>query len=332
MGPLVYRNRGTSLVSPAEHRASLFLGALLLMVVCGLSLASARMLGVPAGYAHLAVLATVFGSGLFHYATFDSGLTHIYSATGFALLIWLGLRHRLRQAPWPWAAIAIISFFLALIRPTNLLALALLSLGHGWLELREAKPRRLRTALHDVSSVVAGALCGWGLEIAYISYVTRTLMFSSYGNEHFRFDRPMLLSVLTSYERGLFTYYPVLAVGFTTGMLVKRTRAATLWCALIFVGYAALYGFWDSWQLGLGFGHRGFVEFTPFIIVVLASASSELPRWRNEILVATVVCTFATLELMRGYWFYTLGFGGVTARLYWWNLLGTYSLFSWLYR
>jgi hypothetical protein len=332
MGPLVHRDVSEPLVSRGEHRASLFLGALLLIVVCALSLASTRMLGVSAWHAHLAVLTVVFGSGLFHYATYDGSFTHIYSASLFALLIWLWLRHRLRQVPLPWTALAIVAFFLVLIRPTNLLALALLCAGHGCVKLREAQTRWLRTAIYDVSSVAVGAVLAWGLDVAYMSYVTRALTFSSYGNEHFHFDRPMQLSVLASYERGLFTFYPVLAVGFLAGMMVKRTRAATLWISLIFAAYVALYGYWESWMLGLGFGHRGFVEFTPFIIVVLASASSELPRWRNEIMVATTVCAFATLELMRGYWFGTLPLGGVTARLYWWNLLGKYSLFSWLYR
>jgi hypothetical protein len=115
-------------------------------------------------------------------------------------------------------------------------------------------------------------------------------------------------------------------------MLARRTRAAMVWVALVFAGYVALYGYWGSWPLGLGFGHRGFVEFTPFNIVLLAVASAELPRWRHEIIVATTVCAFATVELMRGYWLGTLPFGGTTARLYWWNLLGQYSIFSSLYR
>jgi hypothetical protein len=153
MGPLVNRNKNGPLVSEAEHRASLLLGAAMLVVVCALTLTCTRMLAVPAWCAHLSVLTIIFGSGLFHYATYDGGFTHIYSAALFTLLMWLWLRHRLRDAPLPWTALVLIAFFLVLIRPTNLLALAILCAGHAWQKWREARAESLRDITRDISFI-----------------------------------------------------------------------------------------------------------------------------------------------------------------------------------
>ena len=112
MAPLVDLRPGAPLISPAEHLASQILGAVALVLVCWSVMASSYLLGVPIWAANVAVLAFTFGTGLFHYGTCDSCFTHIYSALGLSLLVWLWLRSRTKQQPAPWWAFGLICFFL----------------------------------------------------------------------------------------------------------------------------------------------------------------------------------------------------------------------------
>ena len=151
------------------------------------------------------------------------------------------------------------------------------------------------------------ALAGVGLavaiQVAYNYYATHELTFSTYGQWTVQFDRPMQLLVLASYERGLFTYYPVLAVGLAAGLWTRRTRMATYWLSGLLAAFVTLYGFWFKWFLGGGMGHRGFVELMPFAAVIFASALPELKsRYRVAAIVLGTVFAFVTLEIMCGYW------------------------------
>lgn len=100
MAPLVDARPGAPFVSEAEHTASLYLSALALLVTCILAGATCRLLGIPPGSTHAALLAFVFGTGLFHYGTYDGSFTHVYSALGIAVMVWIGVRAARYGAGW----------------------------------------------------------------------------------------------------------------------------------------------------------------------------------------------------------------------------------------
>ena len=139
----------------------------------------------------------------------------------------------------------------------------------------------------------------------------------------------MQLAVLLSYERGLFTYYPVVAVLLVSTLAVQKTRRVALWFISLIIVYAGVYGSWHMWMLGGGFGHRGFVEVMPFGIVLFAVALSEMQRYLRIIVVAlAMISVFITIELMVGYWKGTLPFIGTTQQIYWSHVWGLHSLLS----
>ena len=302
MAPLVDRRPGAPLISPAEHTASLILGAVALALACWLMLASCYRLGAPAWAANVAVPALIFGTGLFHYGTYDSSFTHVYSALGFSLLVWLWLR---RGPPW---AFALACFFLAALRSTNLVAM---------LFLLPLCRKRWRVGLAGS----LGAALAVALQMAYNDYATHQLTFSTY-QESFQLARPMQWSVLFSYERGLFTYYPVLAVALAAGFWARRTRPSAAWLAGLLAAYVTLYGFWAQWYLGGGMGHRGFVELMPFAALLFAAALAELPlKPRAALLALAALAVFVTVEVMRGYWAGSFPFEGATGPVYWRHVL-----------
>src|SRR5262245_48785699 len=77
--------------STGEHWMCLVASALALLGVAGLSLHVCERLGVSPPVRHVAVLLVTFGSGLFHYGTYDAAFSHIYSALGAAVLLWIAV-------------------------------------------------------------------------------------------------------------------------------------------------------------------------------------------------------------------------------------------------
>src|SRR5262249_26801235 len=158
---------------------------------------------------HAAVLLLTFGTGLFHYATYDACFSHIYSALGVTVLLWLSV-HALccrdgRLAILPTLVTAAI---LVLLRNTNgifLLIWGVVFFGWAW---RSGRPS-WRLSLRNAACVGAGLWLGAHVQLAINVYANGRFVLSSYGAERFLWKRPMLLSVLCSYERGVFTYYPI---------------------------------------------------------------------------------------------------------------------------
>ncbi len=305
------------LITAWEHRMSLALGSLALFLTALFSFWTLRRLDVSPGWAQCAVFFALFGTGLFHYGTYDSSFSHVYSALLLAILLWVVLGrpdHNLGRGVG--TSVALLALLLVLVRNTNVLLVALAAVtawGAG------ARPCLLPLAI--------GTAGGATVQIAYNVLATGTMTLSSYGTERFIWSRPMWAAVLLSYERGVFTYYPVLAVALVAGLIVRRTRRASLLMCGLFLLVAGIYGFWASWYLGGGFGHRGFVEFTPAVALLLGVALQGMrPRARTAITAACLMATCMTTHLMWGYWQRTLPFEHADGRLYWAHLWGEFGL------
>lgn len=320
MAPLVDRSPDAPLISPAEHRANDLLAAGALVGVAVLLAGAGRRLGLRPVATHVAVLAVVFGTGLFHYGTYDASFTHVWSALGFAVLLNAWSRASAGAPGGGLLAVyAVTAFFLVLIRQTNLLVLVVLSIA----VLIGARARRIPTS---VLAAAAGAVLALGVQLAYNRYATGEWRLSSYGNEPFLLDRPMQRSVLLSYERGLLTWYPVVGVALVAGLAVRRARPWALTVLACVLVLTTLYGFWFSWMLGGGFGHRGFVELAPLVFLPLAGAlDAASGRARRVVLAATVACVAATASLMLGYWSGAIFFAGTSPQTYWAHVVGEQS-------
>jgi hypothetical protein len=137
----------------------------------------------------------------------------------------------------------------------------------------------------------------------------------------------MQWAVLVSYERGLFTYYPTVAVALALGLIIRKSRASAIWFAAILAWFTLMYGFWHSWALGGGFGHRGFVELMPMGVPIFGVSLSELRKPYKPVAIAfSLVAVFVTIELMLGYWSWTLPIAGTTRLVYWSHVIGKHSL------
>jgi hypothetical protein len=318
MAFLVDTRPGVSTISHAEHAANVVFSALALIVVCYLLLRTCQLLGLADSTSHTAVLAGVFGTGLFHYATYDSCFSHIYSTLAVAFLLWLGVRTIVRQDEHlPPLLTALTCFLLILFRNTNVLVLAMMVLAYGFAR-RQQRLLSFKTGLVDLGILGLGTGSAALLQLLYNYYTCGRLSLSSYGEEAFLWTQPHLLSVVLSYDRGLFSYYPVVGLILLCSWAVGRLRLAAAWFTLLLLTYIILYGYWWSWELGCGFGHRGFVELTPLGIVLFAAAIGEFTiRQRHWAGILVMLCMAFTMTFMVRYWRGTLPMTGTTEAVYW---------------
>jgi hypothetical protein len=286
----------------AEHWACLILGAAALIATAALGLDSCYRLGVNPVWANAAVLLLTFGTGLFHYGTYDACYSHINSALLVAALVWLAVRAADGARPLPIIPVVMLTAALFLVRTTNILLIGFWMLGCiGSPVARSARPPGFRS--RAISAAAFGLMLGLGVTLAVNYEMFGRLTLHTYPGEGFVWDDPHLLQVLTGERYGLLRLYPILGATVLAGLIAPRSRGWAIGLVLVLAAYTALYGYWWTWHLASGFGHRGFVEVVPLAIPVLALALSSLPRpaaW-GAILLGGAATAYSLIQMWE-YW------------------------------
>ena len=202
-----------------------------------------------------------------------------------------------RQKASVGALLLVVGVMMVLTRNTNLFLIA----GSGLVgTLWAYGAGRIRDLIGPLLCLGLGAVLGEGIQIAYNFYATGTLVLSSYVDEGFFWDQPQQWSVLFSYKKGLFTYYPALLVVILNAAFVKAARASLMPTLLVVVALTTIYGFWHTWWLGGSFGHRGFVEVAPlfYIPTVVGLVGLRGAFWQRFIPALYVGLLFISLRLI----------------------------------
>jgi hypothetical protein len=320
-------------VSPAEERANQILSVLALLVTLACIHLTLTRLAVGACIADLAVLATCWGTGLFHYATYDSSFTHIDSAALFAGLLLLGVSCAQRgRAPHPAPLFGLI-FFIALIRSPDIPVLLVLLCAWLIWRVRGSGVAPWRSLRSVPVTTVAAIATAEAIQLIYTHWSSGRWTLSSYGPEPFSLSQGKELEVLTSYDHGLLIWYPVVGVMLILALWRRQARGWGLVALVSVAVLTVIYGSWNPWYLGGAFGMRGFVDIVPVISVAGALGAASLsPRGRGVALLATTLCVLLTVELLAGYWGGTLPDGAArnrdSARVFWQQVVGDHSFFS----
>jgi hypothetical protein len=317
MAPLALANDRSFDPSQLENTASKWLGVAALVAMSVLLVATCRRLRVADWATHVSVLALVFGTGLFHYATFDSSFSHIYVALLFAALAYVGVRAAAASTTPPRSLVVLLSFLIVETREVSVIGVV--CLGALWVAVaRSRDPDHVWFRDSTMWSGVIGVTLAVLVEAAYATYAQGTLSLAAYGTEDLKLGRLNELHVLAGYDHGVFTWYPIIAVVLVAALAGVITRAAGLALLAGVVGSTVLYGSWHDWRLGGGFGHRGFLDLAPGAAVILAVALDRAsPARRRHVLLAVPAAATVTLELMAGYWRHTIPFAYTTSSQYW---------------
>lgn len=262
------------------------------------------------GVTAITLLTLLFGTNLYHYATFDSSYSHAYSFFLFAAFLDVTERWYARPDTRLSLALGLVAGLIVLVRHTNGLVLLVFPLYGvtGWRSpgarlsmLRAHLPRLAMTAL-VFAAVVAP-------QLAIYHAATGHWLVSAYGDLGFNWRAPRIVSVLFGVQKGLFFWSPLLLAAVAGLVLLGKSQNAARAFVLPGVIFLALDTYviasWWDWQFGGSFGHRGFVDALPIFALGLAAFYSwaSLRPFRRAATAVVVACVVGlSVFQMLQYW------------------------------
>jgi hypothetical protein len=241
------------------------------------------------GVVAMTLLTVFLGTNLFHYATREPGMSHVYSFFLFAFLLWHTPRFW-ENLSWKNALLMGGAMgWIVLIRPTNILAVLFVGL-YGVYGMEDVK-RRLSLLGKNLPKLAGAAFTAFLFFIPQLWYwheMTGHWFRYSYTEEGFIYWKsPKILDVLFDSQNGWFVYSPLallIPVGLVWGRRDHRIQAPVL--AAVFTIATYLFASWWAWWFGGAFGHRSYVELyalgalpMAFVLEKLLQTPSKWLRW-----------------------------------------------------
>jgi hypothetical protein len=273
------------------------------------------------GVTALTLFALLFGTNLYHYATFDSSYSHGYSF--FLVSAFLTLTDLWHHSPTRRRAalIGVVSGLIVLTRHTNALVLLLFPL-YGVRDRASgvSAVQRLHARWRDVAVIVITGLVVIAPQLALYYQATGRMLVSSYGDLGFNWGTPRLFGVLFSVQKGLFFWSPLLLLA-TAGLFLVRNRLREFLPAAVLVLAANTYviASWWDWQFGGSYGHRGFVDMLPIFALGLAAlfeSTARRPVLRGAVAALVMLLSALSVVQMLQYWAGVLPFSDTTWEQY----------------
>lgn len=227
-----------------------------------------RLFGRSDFFSIAVVLCLLFGTNVFHYATFDAGMSHAFTFGWlcFALLLVARTRQK-KESKKHWLLLGFAAAMLVLIRPFNAVMLPVLFFT------MPLKRLQANAALRK-SFVLAGLMFVLVILIWPISnyWQTGSFVVYGYGDEQFNFSKSHFQQFFVGFEIGAFIYSPmVLLMMIVAGLAAYKL--ARLKSYLLFLGWfltiAWVLSCWESWQYGCTLGNRPLSDWYVFFAAII---------------------------------------------------------------
>lgn len=268
-------------------------------------------------------------TNLFFYAVIEPPMSHAYSFSLVALLIWLVIRWY-ATGSWRHAIlIGMVAGVILLVRPFNLLLLLLVFLwGIGtWDDLRN----RLRFFLNRWPKLLVMALFALLVlspQFIYWEITTGQFLFYSYDQERFFFDQPHIIKGMFGYRNGWLVYTPVMVFSLA-GMILafRKHRQLILPVAPVWLINVYLIFSWWCWWYASAFGLRAMIDSYALLAFPLTAFTAWI--FRKHILIRTIYLTliafFIFLNIFQTHQYYkgAIHWGSMTREAYWDSFLRT---------
>jgi hypothetical protein len=214
--------------------------------------------------------AIAFGTNAFYYALNEPAMSHVYSFGFVAMFLFHSRKYFLSHDGKHLLLCAASLGMIILIRPVNGIVLLALPFLAGDIKELAACFRSLKD--HVLAISISALLLLLIVSTQPIIYKIQTGHFIvySYGSEGFNWSDPHMLDVLLSYKKGLFVYTPLWLIalpGFIGLYKEKRFAGISLFVFLLVVTY--VLSSWWNWYYGGSFSSRVYIEFLPFLGILL---------------------------------------------------------------
>ncbi len=207
----------------------------------------------------------VLGTHWLYYATIENGMTHCYLFAGYAVLIYNTIAWHWHQRFNNLLWIAISLAFIALIRPTEAVAIIIPALWNVYsLQSLKSKLSLLR---NNLSKIITAALSACFIllpQILYWKYATGKYFFNpySYAGLGFDFLSPHIEKVLIGVQKGWLVYTPLMAFSVIVLRVLnkKEYQFMRIPVAVYFLINLYIVTSWKVWYYGGSFGMRAFIQ------------------------------------------------------------------------
>jgi hypothetical protein len=269
----------------------------------------------------LTLVTIVWGTNLYHYATFDSLFSHVFSFFLLCCLLQLTVHWHTAPSLRDSFAIGLVAGLLVLVRPTNALFLLVFPL-YGLVN-RDAVHRRLSSFAahwrHILVIVATASVIQWP-QLALYHWAAGSWFVNPYGGQRFHFGSPKIVEVLFSTQKGLFFWSPVLLVSVIgLAPMLKSARPLALATFVIVPMTVYVIASWDDWQFGGSYGHRAFTDLLPLLAFSMGAGYDWLTRrhgWNiGLVAIAGVGITLSVIQMIQ-YWLGIIPYKDTTWAIY----------------
>jgi hypothetical protein len=263
----------------------------------------------------LVMFGIVFGTNLFHYATYDSIFSHAYSFFLFCAFLYLVDRLYSRSSMRDFIAAGAVAGVIILTRPTNGVWL-LFGVFYG-ITSSNSFFERFQFIKRHGREILIGLLPLLGfiaIQLIYWKTITGKFFICPYDTEYFNFLKPEIINVLFSARKGLFFWSPILLTIFPGLYFLKKKAPEYLVPALLFLAInTCIISSWYMWWYGGSFGSRPFVESLPLFAICLCSLYEGVSSVIGKRLLTAFIflCAALSIFLMFKYWLGDIPFDGI---------------------
>jgi len=279
----------------------------------------------------LAVLC--LATNFYNFVSF-SVMTHAYLFTLYALVLYLTdsfYRYEKRRMLYA-IVIGLLSGLATITRPTEIICV-LIPLLWGIGE-KDSLVDRLSFLWSNKKYVFGYGIAAFIIALPQLLYwkvyAGHWLFFSYHGDDKtFSFLHPHVLNVLFSYQKGWFTYTPVMILSVLGFYQLYKNYRSLFWCIASFtILNIYLVSAWDCWWYGGSFSMRAVIQSYALLVFPLAAFLEDILKrkyWRYVIVVVLLFCTWLNLLMTyqaNGSFKYGIMEGEATTRAYYWRIFG----------
>lgn len=219
------------------------------------------------------ILLITFATNFFHYATLESGLSHIYQFFLYSTMLYLSVKWYLKANIYNSIYIGICIGLAIVTRPIDIL-ICLIPLFWSNPKAFISKPQYLKNNLKYIFIIIIFTFLSCLPQMLYWKYVTGNWIYYSYSSvDYFQFDRFRVIHGLFSYRKGWFIYTPLALIAFIQAYNIKATSSTFFYKKIFwifFIPIIYLVFSWHNWFYGWSYGCRALLGTIPLLAIPIA--------------------------------------------------------------
>ena len=275
----------------------------------------------------LTLLSVFIGTNLLYYSTTEPLMSHAYEFTVNILLLYFILAWHETPSWKNSLKVGFIAGVLILVRPSNIISLAIFFLyGVYSFQTFKEKWRLLLSQWVKVALIGVCIVAVFFPQLLYWKWNSGQWWYYSYGHEKFYFSSPHILDGLFSYRKGWLVYTPIMCFAIAGLFLAKKFSKNFLAALPVYLLLNIwIITSWWCWWYGGSFGNRAFIDSYGLLAIPLAGCYTFL---MNNSKVKTVVLLIIVFLLMAlqvfqtfQYRYQAIHYDSMTKAAYWKSFL-----------